>query len=196
MLLDHHTCLIQERLSLLKTADHYDIFDPVTGAQLGTAREQLGRFVKLLRIGLSRHILPTVVLIQESDRTAPVLTLRRGLSLLQSRVTVLDQDDQELGTIVRHRFSVGGRFTLLDPLKQIVAEVRGHWRRADFTIQDPAGQILGTINAPWAGTPHPSFASTDHYVVSLDSGSSSDPARAALLLAAGLAIDIVFKERG
>ena len=47
----------------------------------------------------------------------------------------------------------------------------------------------------WAGLGKELFTSADNYMISLSDASGSNPTMAGLLLAAGLAIDIIFKER-
>jgi hypothetical protein len=54
---------------------------------------------------------------------------------------------------------------------------------------------LAYVTKKWAGLGRELFTSADNYVIAItDLNSANSPAAAALLLAAGLAIDIVFKE--
>lgn len=46
----------------------------------------------------------------------------------------------------------------------------------------------------WAGIAKEFFTSADNYAIVLSDSTSSNPALAALLLAAGIAIDTVYKE--
>jgi hypothetical protein len=50
------------------------------------------------------------------------------------------------------------------------------------------------VTKKWAGLGKELFTSADNYVISLTDISAGNPGASALLLAAGLAIDIVFKE--
>lgn len=52
---------------------------------------------------------------------------------------------------------------------------------------------IGTITKKWAGIGKELFTSADNYIISLSQ--ESDPVLAALLLAAGLAVDTIYKER-
>jgi hypothetical protein len=74
--------------------------------------------------------------------------------------------------------------------------VKGNWKGWDFKMTDMEGKQLGQVNKQWAGAMKEIFTSADNYLIKLDDSISSNPGLAALLLAAGLAIDIVFKERG
>ena len=55
--------------------------------------------------------------------------------------------------------------------------------------------MLGTVTKKWAGIGRELFTSADNYMIALSDASQANPGVAALLLAAGLAIDIVFKEK-
>ena len=63
-------------------------------------------------------------------------------------------------------------------------------------MNDMRGKQLGVVNKQWAGAFKEIFTSADNYLIKLDESISTNPGLAALLLAAGLAIDIVFKETG
>ena len=53
---------------------------------------------------------------------------------------------------------------------------------------------IGSVTKKWAGLGKELFTSADNYVISLSDLSGVNPEASALLLAAGLSIDIVFKE--
>ncbi len=54
--------------------------------------------------------------------------------------------------------------------------------------------MLGVVTKKWAGVGKELFTTADNYMISLSDRAPSGPDHAPLLLAAGLAIDIVFKE--
>jgi len=58
---------------------------------------------------------------------------------------------------------------------------------------DKAENEIGTITKKWAGIGKELFTSADNYIIALNDEPA--PAKAMLLLAAGLAVDTVFKER-
>jgi hypothetical protein len=81
---------------------------------------------------------------------------------------------------------------VFDNNNQQVAEVKGIGR-ADFRFLAKAVARSGAVTKKWAGLGKELFTSADNYDLTLRVG-SVDPEAGALLLAAGLAIDIVFKE--
>ena len=57
------------------------------------------------------------------------------------------------------------------------------------------GQELGTVTKKWAGIGKELLTSADNYIIALNETAAGQAVASALLLAAGLAIDIVFKQR-
>jgi uncharacterized protein YxjI len=72
--------------------------------------------------------------------------------------------------------------------------VKGDWKGWNFKFLTSAGREIGTVTKKWAGLGKELFTSADNYVISISDPSMAGPAASALLLAAGIAIDIVFKE--
>jgi len=196
MLLNRRTYLIKERVGLMQLADRYDIFDPETGEELGFAREELSALIKVLRLVVNKNFLPTTISLRESEHEPALVTLTRGTSFLRSKVTVCDENGTEVGYFRSKLFSLGGGFTVHEPGGNQIADVKGNWKGWDFRMLDMNGNELGTVNKKWAGALKEIFTSADNYVITLSDTSAASPGLAALLLAAGLAIDIVFKERG
>lgn len=90
--------------------------------------------------------------------------------------------------------SIGGGFNVFDNQDQQVAEVKGNWKGKDFRFLSKSGREIGSVTKKWAGLGKELFTSADNYIIALTDLSGASPAASALLLAAGLAIDGVFKE--
>ncbi len=198
MLLERREFLVKERVAFMKLTDRYDIFDPESGEQIGFAQETLGGFAKVLRLILSKYksMFPTTVVIKEDEESEPVLTIKRRFAVLRSRVDVIDIHQKEVGFFKSKLFTLGGGFTVHNPSGDQIAEVKGNWKGWDFRLLDKDCNELGRVNKKWAGAMKEIFTSADNYVISLSDHVGTNPGLAALLLAAGLAIDIVFKENG
>lgn len=193
-MLDRTMFLVKEKVSLLKLTDRYDIFDPETGEQIGFAQEKISTLFKVLRLVVNKQLLPTAVEIRSDEASPAVVTIRRGITLLRSKVSVFDQNQTEVGFFKSKLFSLGGGFTVHDPSGNQIGDVKGNWKGWDFKMMDMNGNVMGTVNKQWAGLGKELFTSADNYMIKLSDDVSSNPGLAALLLAAGLAIDIVFKE--
>jgi len=189
------TFLVKERVGVLKLVDVFDIYDPATGAQVGIAKENVSVGMKLLRLVINKRLLPTVVEVSEREGEAVVLAIRRGFSLLRSHVTVTDGLGREIGRFKSKVFSLGGGFHVLDPMEQPVAEIKGDWKGWNFRFLTPDGSEIGRVTKKWAGLGKELFTSADNYVISLSEAHTIRADAMPLLLAAGLAIDTIYKEK-
>lgn len=192
-LLSRTIFFVKERGGLLKLVGTYDIFDPVTGHQIAIAKEEPPTWAKFLRLVVEKSKLPTCVNVYEADGAPPVLTIHRGFSLFRAKMHVTCAG-KKLGYFKRKLLSIGGGFNVFDLRDQQVAEVKGNWKGWDFKFLSKSGREIGSVTKKWAGLGKELFTSSDNYVISLNSLGDTNPEAAALLLAAGLSVDIVLKE--
>ena len=106
---------------------------------------------------------------------------------------VRDGDGREIGWLRRKLLTLGESFDVFNAQGEQVARVKGDFMGWNFRFLDAQEREIGTITKKWAGLGKELFTSADNYMIALNSQPSPDNAR--LLLAAGLAIDIVFKEK-
>ncbi len=194
-LLGRQIFFIKERAAIVKLTDTFDILDPATGQTIGIAKEEPPGWAKWLRLLVNKQTLPTVVNIYEQDGGQPLVSIRRGFTLLRSKIVVIGRDGTQLGYFKSKFFSFGGGFNVFDNSDQQVAEVKGDWKGWNFKFLKTGGREIGTVTKKWAGLGRELFTSADNYVISITDPAMTSPAISALLLAAGLAIDIVFKEK-
>ena len=193
-MLDRKMLLVKERVGILKLVDTFDIYDPITGVQIGIARETSGVVMKLLRLLVSKRLLPSRVEVRERDDTPVLMTLRRGWTLLRANVSVRDGMDTEIGVFTSRLLSIGGAFDVFDTQRQPIAMVKGDWKGWSFRFLAPDGSELGTVTKKWAGLGKELLTSADNYVIALAEDRQLPRNAIMLLLAAGLAIDTVYKE--
>ncbi len=196
-MLTRNQFIVKEHVGLLKFSDTYDIIDPATGTLIGQAKEKVAAWVHLLRLVMNKQQLPTTIqfINQPDDRGAGevVLSIRRGFTFFRAKVQVFDANEKSLGYFKAKFLSIGGGFHIYDPSNRKLGEVKGDWKGWNFKLLDTAGLELGTVTKKWAGLGKELFTSADTYVISLTAG--ADGTTRALLLAAGLAIDTIYKER-
>jgi uncharacterized protein YxjI len=195
MLLTNREFFIKERVAVLKLVDTYDIFDPHTGMQIGIAREEPPMWAKYLRLAVKKGALPTTVRVYEKEEMPALLSLRKKFTLIRSEVVLTDATGRTLGTFKSKFFSLGGGFFVLDAQGNRFAEVKGDWKGWNFRFLDSSGRELGLVTKKWGGIGKELLTSADNYVISLNESAATDRESTALLLAAGLAIDVVFKEQ-
>ena len=192
-LLERTSFFVKERTGLLKLTDTYDILDPATGRNIGIAREEPPIWAKWLRLVVQKSLMPTTVNIYEQEGRPPVLSIHRGFTFLRSKIRVV-AGGKPLGYFKSKLISIGGGFNVFDNQDQQVAEVKGNWKGWDFKFVSKQGREIGSVTKKWAGLGKELFTSADNYIISLKDLSGTSPVASALLLAAGLAIDVVFKE--
>ncbi|MBP8130853.1 MAG: oxidoreductase [Candidatus Hydrogenedentes bacterium] len=196
-MLNRRTYLIREHVGFLKLSDTYDILDPETQDQLGIAKERPGAMIHVLRFLINKRVLPTKVFVYEGsnpqDESKLIFSIRRGVTLFRSRVNICDGAGNVVGWFKSKAFSIGGAFRVYDSLGNEVALVRGDWKGWNFRFLDKAQNEIGVITKKWAGIGKELLTSADNYIISLRE--EAMPANAILLIAAGLAVDTVYKER-
>jgi hypothetical protein len=193
-LLERRSFFIRERVAILKLTDTYDILDPITQQVIGIAKEEPAAWAKWLRLAVKKGQLPTRVNVYENENEPPVLSIYRGFTLFRSKVRVTAGDGASLGYFKSKFFSLGGGFNVFDDRDQQVAQVKGNWKGWDFQFLTQQGREIGKVTKKWAGFGKELFTSADNYIITINEDAGASQAAAALLLAAGLAIDVVFKE--
>ncbi len=195
-MLNRKTYFVRERVGFLKLVDTYDILDPETQRQIGIAKEKPSLLVHILRFLLNKQLLPTKVFVYEGsdpdDDSKLLFSLQRGFTLFRARVNISDKNGTLVGWFRSKMFSLGGAFQVFDAAGKEAALVKGDWKGWNFRFLDGSGNELGTITKKWAGIGKELFTSADNYIIALNDEPA--PAKAILLLAAGLAVDTVYKE--
>jgi uncharacterized protein YxjI len=116
------------------------------------------------------------------------------VSFFRAKVQVLDGDGQMIGYFKSKILSLGGGFWVYDTRDRQVAEIKGNWVGWNFQFLTPEGEELGVVTKKWAGLAKELFTSADNYIVSIHDDLSDQTTLKRLLLAAALAIDVVYKE--
>ncbi|MEY4776501.1 MAG: hypothetical protein RL759_1014, partial [Verrucomicrobiota bacterium] len=100
-LLSRSTFFIREQVGFLKLTDAYDILDPVTGAQLGLAKEEpKAAWTRLL---ISKALLPTTVMVYEADGQTVALRIEKPFTFWRTRLSVYDAQGRFVG-LLRTKF--------------------------------------------------------------------------------------------
>jgi len=190
---------VKEHVGLFKLSNAYDIIDPETGNKIGIAKEKISGWIHLLRFLVNKQLLPTRVDIIENPNDKgegkTIVSIKRGLTLFRSKVKVLIDGDKEIGYFKSKIFSFGGGFWLYDTTNAKIAEVKGDWKGWNFKLLDISGKEIGTVTKKWSGLGKEMFTSADNYMISITDPGKNDKGSKALLLAAGIAIDTIYKEK-
>ncbi len=192
-LLSKNLFLVKEHVGMFKAANNYDVYDPETGSAIMKCREpKLGRLTQLLRFTDLKQNTPFDIHLTDTSGR-PILRITRGVSILLSRVSVLDADDVEVGGFKQKLFSVGGAFDVLDKNESVLCSLRGKWTGWEFKFL--AGDTeFARVTKKWAGVGKELFTSADNYVLEISDSVAPDSRLRILILAAVLCIDMVVKE--
>lgn len=185
--------LIKEHVGVFKMTGTYDIFNPANGEQLAVAQEKKGFMNILFGLFINKRMLPTRIDVHEgNDVNGPIaFSITRGFSFLRPTVQILAADGSVLGSLKTRLLTIGGKFAVFDAAGTEVAKVKGNWLSWNFKFLAANDVEIGEITRQWSGLGKELFTSADNYIVSLK---EANPAAAILLLAAGLAVDTVYKE--
>ena len=193
--LNRNLFLVKEHRGIFKAANNFDIYDPQTNEQILHCREdRLGVFTKMLRFTDYKRMTPFDIEVR-TPSGQPVLHVRRGISLLLSKVDVHDGDEsgRRIGGFKQKLFSIGGAFNVLDSNDQPICQLKGKWTGWDFRFM-AGDQELAHVSKKWAGIGKELFTSADNYILSISEHVSPDSQIRQLILAAVLCIDMVLKE--
>ena len=185
--------LVKEHLGILKAANNFDIHDPENGQIIMECREPtLGLFTKLLRFTDYKSLTPFDVHIRTPNGD-PVVRIKRGVSILLSRVEVTDADNHLIGTFKQKLFSIGGKFDLVDKNDQVMCQLKGNMIGWNFKFEKD-GVELAQVSKKWSGLGKEFFTSADNYVLEINPQVGDDLDLRKLILAAVMCIDMVLKE--
>jgi uncharacterized protein YxjI len=185
--------LIKEEVTFLKLTDRYNIFDPKDNRQIGYAFENINMFIKIVRLLLNKALLPSKVDVLDSNENLQFY-IKKSPQFLRAKVDIFDSQGKPVGYFKSKLISLGGRFDVFDTQNTKVAEVKGDWKGWNFKFLGTNQKELGQVTKKWAGIGKELFTSADNYVISINEG-IQNPTVNMLLLAAGLAIDIIYKEK-
>ncbi|MDD3927607.1 MAG: phospholipid scramblase-related protein [bacterium] len=182
---------IKEHVSFMKLSDTYEIIDPASGNKVGHARESISAAMKLLRffLGDYKMFMPTRVDVTDINDTVLFSIKKNWLW----KVSVLDRNGNQIGCFAKKRLAFGNFFDIFDGGGSKIGTVKGDWKGWNFKIIGENDGEMGTITKKWAGIGKELFTSADNYMISINDD-RPDLERSMVLLAAGLAIDTVYKE--
>lgn len=193
-MLNVNTYLVKQQAGIFKRMAAYDIFDAETNQQVGSAKEEPSTLVSILRLFMNKKTLPTSVRFYEQGKDEPLFSIYRPFSFIRSTVQVLGAEGQVIGSFKSKMMSLGGGFWVYDAEDQQFAEVKGDWKGWNFKFLTSDGEELGSVGKKWAGMAKELFTSADNYVIGLNETARAKKNSNLLLLAAGLAIDIIYNE--
>lgn len=191
--LNRNLYFVKEHVGFFKAANNYDVVDPETGEVVLHCREEnLGLLTKLVRFTDYKRMTPFNVQIRTPDGE-PVVRVSRGISLVVSRVKVLDENDEHIGGFRQKFLSLTSKFQVLSADDRPLCMLKGKWTSWDFRFM--AGDTeLASVSKKWAGLGRELFTSADNYMLKISDDVPPDQPIRMLIMAAVMCIDMVLKE--
>lgn len=198
-MLECNSFAIQEHKKILSSVQSYDIKNGESGELIGTAREDIGFFTKSMRWLVSKQFLPTKVEVREKPDDSLLFTLRRGWYLFRSRVEVRDSQDALVGYFKSKFLTISGGFNVYDKDDKYFARVKGRLLGFDYRFLTEDDKLeLGRVSKVIGGAgglAREVFFSADHYYLQINPELAEQPMAKMLLLAATLAVDLIYKSQ-
>jgi uncharacterized protein YxjI len=194
-LLHQNLYLIKEHIGMFKAANNFDIYNPETGEQMMTCREEkLGFFTKMFRFTSYKMMTPFHVEIKDLN-DSPIISITRKSSFFGfALVNVLDENGTVIGSMKR-KFRIGGaKLEMNDAGGELLCTLKGNFIGWDFKITKE-DQELASISKKWAGIGKELFTSADNYILAIDNQVAENDNARMLMLAAVLCIDFLLKEK-
>lgn len=191
--LNHNLYLVKEHYGFFKAANNFDVYNPANGELLLQCREpRLGPISKLLRFTEYKRLTPFFIDI-DTPSGEQVLSVRRGITLFLSKISVHDENDQPIGGFKQKLFSIGGAFDVLDANDRVLCSLKGKWTGWDFRFLAGDNE-LAKVTKKWRGIGAELFTSADNYILEIDDDVPPDSVVRQLIMAAVMCIDLVLKE--
>ena len=191
--LNNNLFLVKEHVGFLKAANNFDVYDMETGEMIIECREpNLGVFTRMLRFTDYKRMTPFHIELNTPSGES-VVSVKRGVSLFLSKVSVEDNFGERIGGFKQKLFSIGGAFSVLGPSDQELCTLKGKWTGWDFSFKAGSNE-LARVTKKWGGLGKELFTSADNYVLQIsDSVPPDNPVRG-LIMGAVMCIDMVLKE--
>lgn len=191
--LSQNLFFVKEHVGMFKASSNYDIFNPTTQQKILECREPgIGILTKIFRFTDYKRMTPFHVEVRTPEGQ-PVLSVKRGISLLRSTVQVFDDKGSLVGSFKQKLFSIGGKFTVLDAQDKPVCTLQGKWTSWDFRFMRDSTE-LASVSKKWAGMGKELFTTADNYMLSIQENVAPNAPVRMLILAAVVCIDMVLKE--
>ena len=181
---------LAEALFDVETENRYVIKTPLGKGRAYETSASIWTWVFRALWGAGRPL--QIVITDGAGRRA--LHLDRPLFFLFSTLNVESADGVPLGSVKRRFALLYTRYILVDAHGEVFAKLRRPpWRTWTFPITDTDGRRIGEVKKKWGGLLKEMFTDADRFGIDVSDADLS-PDQRAVVLAAGLSIDLDFFE--
>ena len=193
--LQKNTFLFKEHVGLLKASNNYDVYDPHTKEVILHCREKnLNPFFKIIRLLFQELKTMTPFEIEISGLNGnKIIKVKKGLSLILSKIEVFDENDKLVGLFKQKLFPVGNNFEIFDEKENLVSKLKGSIIGWNFKFLKDENTIA-TVTKKWSGIGKELFTSADNYILDINENIEKTNPLRLLIFGAVICIDMVLKE--
>ena len=194
-LLQKNTFLFKEHIGLLKASNSYYVYDPQTKEIILHCREKnLNPFYKIIRLLIKelKSMTPFEIEISGLDGKK-IIKVKKGLSLVLSKIYVFDENDKLIGFFKQKLFPVGNNFEMFDEKGNLVSKLNGSLIGWNFKFVKDENTIA-TVTKKWSGIGKELFTSADNYILDINDNVEKTSSLRLLIFGAVICIDMVLKE--
>ncbi len=182
---------IDQKVNFFKFESEYKVYNQ-TGEQIGAIRQKLSAKQKLLRLFLSKAMLPFLMEIVDLNGNT-IAIVKRGWTFFMSEIIIVNDNHDIIGLIKQKWSFLKPIFHIMDSQRNKIAEIKGDWKAWNFIISQPDGSLIGTVNKKWAGAMKEVFTSADKYNVSIKE-EYKETTDKIVIVSTAITIDMVLKE--
>jgi uncharacterized protein YxjI len=188
------TYLIKQEFALFKLTSKYFIIDAGSNNTVAVASENISALQKYSRLLIKKQFFGTTVDIKEESSGQVLYSIKKS-GFWAPKVTVVDATGTSIGYFKSKVLSLKGKFDVYTSTDTKLAEVTGELLSWNYSFTDTTGKELGKVTKKWSGIGKELFTSSDNYVISVDDSLKGNSNMMALMIMAGLALDVVYREK-
>ena len=192
-ILNKNLFFVKEHIGMFKAANNYDIYDPESQELILTCREpNLSGLTKFFRFTGFKTATPFNIEIKTAGGEK-VLRVKRATTIFFSTVEVFDENETLIGKF-QQKFSLVGKFQVLNANDQFVCTLKGKWTGWNFKfVKDDIE--YAHVTKKWSGIGKELFTTADNYILEIEKSVPVDSPIRVLILAAVMCVDMVLKEK-
>lgn len=197
MLKDRKLFCIRQHFKFLSFSREYNIYEPSTAKQIGVAKEENSFLINLLRFFTIKLLVPNRVNVYDTESNTLYLTMKKpfNFNLLNREVSIRDGEGNRIGKLKHSIIGTKRQFSVYNHEGEKIGLVQGDWKGWSYNFKDNSGMDFGSIKKKWTEIGKETFSMTENFTVTVDDENEEIADIPKIILAASLAIDMMFKEK-
>lgn len=169
--------------------EHYNVYNDKR-ERIGRIKQKVTVLQKVLRLTLSKTLLPFSIEIRSANGGLEASILKKGI-FSKSQIIVQDASGKKVGVINKKTNRFKPEFKILNNANEVIAKIGDVWKKSNFIINDPSENQIGTIDNDWKGSMKNVVRSDNSYNVNIAANYSNKEEKVAILSTA-IAINMFF----